>query len=80
MSRRRDAVVRRGLRHVFRAIAGQPGMFTLALLGSGLYAAMTVASAYVVGAVTERVVLPAFAAGRTTAGVLPWYRWRQSST
>ena len=37
MSRRRDAVVRRGLRHVLRAIAGQPGMFTLAVLGSSLY-------------------------------------------
>src|SRR5205085_6524571 len=68
--RRRDAVVRRGLRHVGRAIAGQPGMFALALLGSSLYAAMTVASAYVIGAVTEHVVLPAFAQGRTTGAAL----------
>ncbi|MGY1671817.1 ABC transporter ATP-binding protein [Geodermatophilus sp. SYSU D00710] len=66
----RDAVVRRGLRHVGRAIAEQPGMFTLAVLASSLYGAMTVLSAYVVGEVTDRVVLPAFDEGDTTAGAL----------
>jgi ABC-type multidrug transport system fused ATPase/permease subunit len=55
---------------VGRAIAGQPRMFALAVLGSSLYAAMTVASASVVGEVTQRVVLPAFAQGRTTAAAL----------
>jgi ABC-type multidrug transport system fused ATPase/permease subunit len=45
-------------------------MFTLAVLGSSLYAGMTVASAYVVGAVTQRAVLPAFAEGRTRAATL----------
>jgi ABC-type multidrug transport system fused ATPase/permease subunit len=68
--RRRDAVVRRGLRHVGRAVAGQPRIFTAAVLASGLYGAMTVASAYVIGAVTDRVVLPAFAEHRTTAAAL----------
>jgi ABC-type multidrug transport system fused ATPase/permease subunit len=68
--RRRDAVVRRGLRHVGRAVAGQPRVFTAAVLASGLYGATTVASAYVVGAVTDRVVLPAFAEHRTTAAAL----------
>ena len=67
---RREPVVRRGIRHVGRAIAGQPRMFTLAVLGSSLYAGMTVASAYVVGGVTEHVVLPAFAEGRTRAAAL----------
>ncbi|MGY1689631.1 ABC transporter ATP-binding protein [Geodermatophilus sp. SYSU D01105] len=70
MPRRRDAVVRRGMRHVGRAIAEQPGMFTLAFLASSLYGGMTVASAYVIGEVTERVVLPAFADGATTAAAL----------
>ena len=70
MSRRRDAVVRRGLRHVGRAVAEQPGMFALALTASTLYGAMTVASAYVVGGIVDRVVLPAFADGRTTAAAL----------
>jgi ABC-type multidrug transport system fused ATPase/permease subunit len=62
--------VRRGLGHVGRAIVGQPRMFTLALLGSSLYAAMTVASAYVIGEVTQRVILPSFAEGRARAGAL----------
>jgi ATP-binding cassette subfamily B protein len=66
----RDAVVRRGLRHVVRAIREQPGMFTLAFLGSSLYAGMTVASAYVIGGITDRVLLPAFDRGATTAAAL----------
>ncbi|MCF6746105.1 ABC transporter ATP-binding protein [Blastococcus sp. KM273128] len=70
MSRRREAVVRRGLRHVRRAIAEQPGMFTLALLASSLYGAMTVASAYVIGEVTDRVLLPSFRDGATTGAAL----------
>src|SRR3954449_12824690 len=45
-------------------------MFTLAVLGSGLYGAMTVASAYVIGGVTERVILPSFQQGSTTAAAL----------
>ncbi len=70
MSRRRDAVVRRGLRHIARAVREQPGMFGLAVAGSSLYAGMTVASAFVLGAITERVLLPAFESGVTTAGAL----------
>ncbi|RBY88977.1 ABC transporter ATP-binding protein [Blastococcus sp. TBT05-19] len=67
---RRDAVVRRGLRHIGRAVREQPGMFTLALLASSLYGAMTVASAYVIGEVTDRVLLPSFDDGVTTASAL----------
>ena len=70
MSRRRDAVVRRGLRHVGRAIREQRGMFTLAVLGSSLYGGMTVASAYVIGEITGRVLLPAFDTGATTGAAL----------
>jgi ABC-type multidrug transport system fused ATPase/permease subunit len=58
------------MRHVGRAIAEQPGMFTLAFVASSLYGGMTVASAYVIGEVTGRVVLPAFAEGATTAAAL----------
>ena len=39
-------------------------MFTLALLGSSLYGGMTVASAYAIGEITDRVILPAFRDGR----------------
>ncbi len=70
MPRRRDAVVRRGMRHVGRAIVEQPGMFTLAFVASSLYGGATVASAYVLGEVTDRVVLPALQDGVTSAGAL----------
>jgi ABC-type multidrug transport system fused ATPase/permease subunit len=68
--RRRDAVVRRGFRHIGRAVSEQPGIFTLAVLGSSLYGGMTVASAYVIGGITDRVLLPAFHDGATTASAL----------
>src|SRR3712207_4269747 len=58
------------MRHVGLAIREQPGMFTLAVLASSLYAGMTVLSAFVIGGITDRVVLPAFADGDTTAGAL----------
>jgi ATP-binding cassette subfamily B protein len=70
VARRRDAVVRRGLRHVRRSIVEQPGMFTLAVVASSVYGAMTVASAWVIGQITNRVILPAFADGATTAAAL----------
>jgi ABC-type multidrug transport system fused ATPase/permease subunit len=63
-------VVRRGFRHIGRAISEQRGMFTLALIASSLYGAMTVASAFVIGEVTDRVLLPSFADGVTTAAAL----------
>jgi ABC-type multidrug transport system fused ATPase/permease subunit len=66
----RDAVVRRGLRHVARAVREQPGIFTLAVLASSLYGVMTVLSAFVLGEITDRVVLPAFDDGDTTAAAL----------
>ncbi|MEU2349361.1 ABC transporter ATP-binding protein [Modestobacter sp. NPDC049651] len=66
----RKDVVRRGLRHVARSIREQPGIFTWAVLGSSLYGGMTVASAYVVGGVTDRVVLPAYDDGDTSAAAL----------
>ncbi|MGK5172467.1 ABC transporter ATP-binding protein [Geodermatophilus sp. CPCC 205761] len=58
------------MRHVGRAVAEQPGMFALAFLASSLYGGMTVASAYVIGEIADRVVLPAFRDGATTAAAL----------
>jgi len=52
------------------AVKAQPHVFTVSVLASALYAAMTVASAQVLGWATEEVVLPAFESGRTTAGAL----------
>jgi ABC-type multidrug transport system fused ATPase/permease subunit len=45
-------------------------MFTFGVLGSSLFAVMTVASAYVVGAVVGRVAVPAFAAHHVATGGL----------
>src|SRR5215212_6520272 len=45
-------------------------MFALAVLGSSLYAGMTVASAYVIGGITDRVLLPSFDDGATTGAAL----------
>src|ERR687890_1546170 len=45
-------------------------MFALAVAASSLYGAMTVASAYVIGEITDRVLLPSFADGVTTAAAL----------
>ena len=70
MPGRRDALLRRGLRHIGRAIAEQRTMFALAFTASSLYGGMTVASAYVIGEITDRVLLPAFDAGATTSTVL----------
>ncbi|CAN5399774.1 ABC transporter ATP-binding protein [soil metagenome] len=71
MPRPHDPVLRNGFRLIGRAIRSQPRIFTLALIGSALFGAMSVGSAYVMGQVTGRVILPAFADGRvTTAGLV----------
>ncbi|GLY71857.1 ABC transporter ATP-binding protein [Actinoallomurus iriomotensis] len=63
-------ILRKGMRVLGVAVRAEPLLFVLAVVFSGLYAAMTVASAWVLGRVTEKVVLPAFEHGHTTAGVL----------
>ncbi|HEX6472423.1 MAG TPA: ABC transporter ATP-binding protein [Streptosporangiaceae bacterium] len=63
-------ILRAGLRVLGVAIRTEPRVFTISVLGSGLYAAATVGTAWVLGRVTENVVLPAFQTGRTTAGTL----------
>ncbi|MFI0484483.1 ABC transporter ATP-binding protein [Actinomadura sp. 9N215] len=52
------------------AVRAEPRVFALSVLASALYAAMTVATATVLGWATEEVVLPAFESGDTTAGSL----------
>ena len=63
-------ILRKGMRVLGVAVRAEPLLFVLAVVFSGLYAAMTVASAWVLGRVTQDVVLPAFARGHTTAGAL----------
>ncbi|MFC6886262.1 MULTISPECIES: ABC transporter ATP-binding protein [Actinomadura] len=52
------------------AVKAEPRVFAVSVLASALYAAMTVATAQVLGWVTEHVMLPAFRSGHTTAGAL----------
>ena len=67
---RPDTVLRRGLRILGVAIREEPRIFAVAVGGSALYAVMTVASAWVLGEVTDRVVLPAFRSGEVGVGAL----------
>lgn len=48
----------------------EPRSVGVAIVGSAVYGVMTVAAAYVIGRVTDEVVVPAFDDGETTAGVL----------
>ncbi|MBB4776308.1 ABC-type multidrug transport system fused ATPase/permease subunit [Actinomadura catellatispora] len=63
-------VLREGMGVLWVAVKAEPRVFTLSVLASALYAAMTVASAQVLGWATQEVVLPAFESGDTTTGAL----------
>lgn len=65
-----DDTLRRGLGVLARGVRHEPFVFGLAVGGSAVYGFMTVASAWVIGRVTDRVVVPAFHDGRTTSGAL----------
>ena len=66
--RHAQRVVLRGFGVLLRGVAEQKFAFTMAVLGSSLWALMTVAQAYVLGRITENTVLPAFKAGRVVWG------------
>ncbi len=63
-------ILRRGLGVLRVAVQREPRLFVLSVIGSALYAATTVGAAWIVGRVTQDVVLPAFRDGHTTAGAL----------
>jgi ABC-type multidrug transport system fused ATPase/permease subunit len=62
--------LREGARVLARGIRAEPGVFTLSLLASAAFGVTTVASASVVGHITETVITPAFASGSTTTRAL----------
>ncbi|MGI5490595.1 ABC transporter ATP-binding protein [Microtetraspora malaysiensis] len=62
--------MRQGLKVIGVAIKTEPRVFIAAVLSSGLYGVMTVASSWALGRATDQVVLPAFREGRTSAGAL----------
>ncbi|MFC7587417.1 ABC transporter ATP-binding protein [Nonomuraea antimicrobica] len=62
--------MRQGLRVLGVAIRTEKTVFTVAVLASGVYGGMTVASAWALGWATQNVVLPSFAEGRITTGAV----------
>ncbi|MGH8971275.1 MAG: ABC transporter transmembrane domain-containing protein, partial [Actinomycetes bacterium] len=67
---RDDDTLRRGLGVLGTAIRHEPRIFALAVAGSVVYAVTTVGSAWVLGQITDRVIVPAFEDGRTTTAGL----------
>jgi ABC-type multidrug transport system fused ATPase/permease subunit len=63
-------VLRRGLWILWLAIREEPRIFSAAAIGSAVYGVTTVGAAWVLGVVTDKVVLPAFRDGRVAAGAL----------
>ncbi|HEX5493171.1 MAG TPA: ABC transporter ATP-binding protein [Mycobacteriales bacterium] len=61
---------RTGLRVLATAIAEQRRVFAVAVSASALFGCMTVASAFVMGQVTSRVILPALREKHTTSAAL----------
>ncbi|HKA69695.1 MAG TPA: ABC transporter ATP-binding protein [Actinomycetes bacterium] len=70
MARVSRTVLRRGLGILGLAIREEPRIFAVATIGAAVYAVMTVLAAWVLGEVTDRVILPAFRDGRTSSGAL----------
>jgi ATP-binding cassette subfamily B protein len=68
--KKQRSVVWRGLRVIGSYVATHPVPFAVALTGAATYAAMTVASTIVLGRVTDRVLIPAFGRGVSTATIL----------
>ena len=62
----RDDTMRRGFGVLGRAIRHEPRIFALSVGSSAVYGVMTVASAYVLGRVTDQVIAPAMKTGETT--------------
>lgn len=58
------SVVRRGLALLWRSVRTHPRPFTIAVLGAGLFATMTVGSTIVLGRVTDDVIVPGLAEER----------------
>ncbi len=63
-------VLRRGLAVLGLGIREEPGIFAVATVGSAVFGAATVAEAWAVGQITQRVVVPAFQTGHVTTGTL----------
>ena len=66
--RRATAVLSEGLRVLGRAIRDEPRVFAVAFTGSVAFGLLTIATAFVIGEVVGRIVVPAFDTGRVVPG------------
>lgn len=66
------SVLVRGLKVIGSYIRMHPLPFTIAVAGAGTFAAATVASAVVLGKVTDRIIVPAFEEGGVPRSTLLW--------
>ena len=65
-----DDTLRRGFAILGRAVRHEPRIFAFAVGGSAVYGVMTVAAAWVLGRVTDRVITPAFRSGHVSTAAL----------
>ncbi len=63
-------VLGRGLQLIRRQLRRAPRQFTLGFAGTALYAVMTIASAFVIGYATDKVLLPSIEAGKVATASL----------
>src|SRR3954447_14808672 len=64
--------LRRGFRVLGRGIRDEPGMFSIAVVGSAVYGAGTAGAGWLLGHLTQTVLTPAFAAGHVTGAQLAY--------
>lgn len=65
-----DRVMGRGFRLLGRGMSEQKLLFTISVVGSVVYGAMTVADAWVLGWATDHVIRPSFEKGEVVKGAL----------
>ena len=65
-----DRIMRRGFGLLGRGISQQRFLFSLSVVGSVLFGAMTVADAWVLGWATDHVIRPSFESGEVAQGAL----------
>ncbi len=70
MRRSSDDTLARGLGILWRGIRHEPHVFAVAAAGGAVYGISLVGTAWVLGAITDRVVVPAFEEGQVSAGSL----------
>jgi ABC-type multidrug transport system fused ATPase/permease subunit len=65
-----EAMFRRGLAAIVRAIRRAPKQMAFAITGTTIYAVMTVVSSLIIGRITDNVLLPAVEQGEVTRAAL----------